>query len=320
MSPRRRSAKASEKITQIILESETSSETESDTSDEEYIPEKEKESRKIEKIETHEKEENDEKEPTEELSDPIIIEFSTNEEESHEEPIEENENENEPMEENEEPQITHQNPQNQITHQNPLPLQNIQINPLTPLNAIPLDTLIPGSQVYKYVGQSLKNIKFPALYVHEVMYLQQYYQQTSQIPQSIKLMIEEKENDSCLPKGLSILLHNLMMRLSSVKREFKHIQQTEEYQSNPDVQRREFNIYAKEMFKCKYNMWNTFFTGQVPNEFNEAKQYHLSMKSNGPTGNDESVTYEYLEILYKKLPKGLRLYIPRYAYRAIRFE
>ena len=170
----------------------------------------------------------------------------------------------------------------------------------------------------------MKNIRFPALYVHEVMYLQQYYQITSQIPQSIKLMIEENQQpDSFLPKSLSLLLHNLMLQLSSIKRQFKHIQHTDEFQSNPDVQRREFNIYAKEMFKCKYNMWNTFFSGNVPDEFNEAKQYHLSVQCDGelgPTGNDGGETYEYLETLYKKLPKGLRLYIPRYACRSIRFE
>ena len=128
-------------------------------------------------------------------------------------------------------------------------------------------------------------------------------------------MIEENQQpDSFLPKSLSLLLHNLMLQLSSIKRQFKHIQHTDEFQSNPDVQRREFNIYAKEMFKCKYNMWNTFFSGNVPDEFNEAKQYHLSVQY------DNRENSEYLETLYKKLPKGLRLYIPKYACRSIRFE
>ena len=278
---------------QFIPEPDSETETPSDSSDEEYVPPSKKTTtRKTRKEQTH-KEHNEEHskiEENEELSDPIIID---------EEPMEEEHNDDEEEHNEEEPNET----------QTPIP--QVAINPLTPLNAIPLDTLIPGPQVYKYVAQSLKNIKFPALYVHEVMYLQQYYQITSQIPQSIKLMIEENQQpDSFLPKNLSLLLHNLMLQLSSIKRQFKHIQHTDEFQSNPDVQRREFNIYAKEMFKCKYNMWNTFFSGNVPDEFNEAKQYHLS----NPAEN------EYLETLYKKLPKGLRLYIPKYACRSIRFE
>ena len=285
----------SKKYMQFIPEPDSETETPSDSSDEEYIPSKKTTTRKTRKESKKTEEEHNE----EELSDPIIID-----EESHEE------GHNDEEEPPNEPQ-SFQIPQ-------------VAINPLTPLNAIPLDTLIPGPQVYKYVAQSLKNIRFPALYVHEVMYLQQYYQITSQIPQSIKLMIEENQQpDSFLPKSLSLLLHNLMLQLSSIKRQFKHIQKTDEFQSNPDVQRREFNIYAKEMFKCKYNMWNTFFSGNVPDEFNEAKQYHLSVQCDGelgPTGNDGGETYEYLETLYKKLPKGLRLYIPKYACRSIRFE
>ena len=286
---------------QFIPEPDSETETPSDSSDEEYIPPAKKTTTRKTRKEPKKTEEESHNE--EELSDPIIID---------EEPMEEKHNDDEEEHNEEEPNET----------QTPIP-QTV-INPLTPLNAIPLDTLIPGPQVYKYVAQSLKNIKFPALYVHEVMYLQQYYQITSQIPQSIKLMIEENQQpDSFLPKSLSLLLHNLMLQLSSIKKQFKHIQHTDEFQSNTDVQRREFNIYAKEMFKCKYNMWNTFFSGNVPDEFNEAKQYHLSVQCDGelgPTGNDGGENSEYLETLYKKLPKGLRLYIPRYACRSIRFE
>ena len=299
----------SKKYMQFIPEPDSETETPSDSSDEEYIPPSKKTTtRKTRK----EPKKTEEEHKEEELSDPVIID-----EESHEE----QHNEEEPTE----PQSSQIHPLSNQNTQVPQTLipQN-HINPLTPLNAIPLDTLIPGSQVYKYVAQSLKNVRFPALYVHEVMYLQQYYQITSQIPQSIKLMIEENQQpDSFLPKSLSLLLHNLMLQLSSIKRQFKHIQHTDEFQSNPDVQRREFNIYAKEMFKCKYNMWNTFFSGNIPDEFNEAKQYHLSVQCDGelgPTGNDGGENSEYLETLYKKLPKGLRLYIPRYACRSVRFE
>ena len=290
---------------QFIPEPDSETETPSDSSDEEYIPPAKKTTTRKTRKEPKKTEEEQHNE--EELSDPVIID---------EEPMEEKHNDEKPEPHNEEPPNETQSSQ---IHSPPN-----HINSLTSLNSIPLDTLIPGPQVYKYVAQSLKNVRFPALYVHEVMYLQQYYQITSQIPQSIKLMIEENQQpDSFLPKSLSLLLHNLMLQLSSIKRQFKHIQKTDEFQSNPDVQRREFNIYAKEMFKCKYNMWNTFFSGNVPDEFNEAKQYHLSVQCDGelgPTGNDGGETYEYLETLYKKLPKGLRLYIPRYACRSIRFE
>ena len=292
----------SKKYMQFIPEPDSETETPSDSSDEEYIPQAKKTTtRKTRKEPKKTEEEHNE----EELSDPVIID-----EESHEE---EHNDEEEPPNETQSSQI--HSPPNQNTQVSQIQPPQNHINSLTPLNSIPLDTLIPGPQVYKYVAQSLKNVRFPALYVHEVMYLQQYYQITSQIPQSIKLMIEENQQpDSFLPKSLSLLLHNLMLQLSSIKRQFKHIQHTDEFQSNPDVQRREFNIYAKEMFKCKYNMWNTFFSGNVPDEFNEAKQYHLSVQC------DNGETYEYLETLYKKLPKGLRLYIPRYACRSIRFE
>ena len=292
---------------QFIPEPDSETETPSDSSDEEYIPPAKKTTTRKTRKEPKKTEEEPHNE--EELSDPIIID---------EEPMEEKHNDEEEEHNEEEPNETQSSqihsPPNQNTQVSQIQPPQNHINSLTPLNSIPLDTLIPGPQVYKYVAQSLKNVRFPALYVHEVMYLQQYYQITSQIPQSIKLMIEENQQpDSFLPKSLSLLLHNLMLQLSSIKRQFKHIQHTDEFQSNPDVQRREFNIYAKEMFKCKYNMWNTFFSGNVPDEFNEAKQYHLSMKEN-------DLTYEYLETLYKKLPKGLRLYIPKYACRSIRFE
>ena len=206
----------------------------------------------------------------------------------------------------------------QVPQDLPLPiLVQTEEKSLIPLEMLPLDSFIPSRQIWKYVSANIKLTRLPALRVHEVMYFKQYYEKTGLIPQLIKDLIHQKDEHKLLPWRLTFLLHNLLHDLENCDQQFDYIKNGGRYYADDDFQRQKYNAYCEEVFKKKFNFWNTYFNDRVHDEYIPAQNWHRALIASRPS--EKWLMSNYLEILYTKLPKGLRLQIPRYATQPIRF-